>query len=412
LARVIGSVTGDAQRQRWRMEGFVTMKHKWLVIVSALMIALVLTVVACGGEEKTTTTAAPTETTAAPTETTAAPTETTAAPQTTAPSGGVEAKILRLAAVDNEAGYAGEATKTFAAELEKRTEGRYKVEIGWACSYGPPGEFFDQVTSGLIDFAYFLPVTMPGAFPESDICALPWVLPNAGIATQAIQKLVEQGYSMDEGMSAVKFLNVHMGPGHVLMTPKEVSSIADFAGMKIIVGGEPQAAAVTAMGATPVSFDQADYYSSLQKGVADALYNPWIGMAPWKLQEVVKNVMETNIANVMCAWIMNWDTYNGMSAADQKVVDDLSQEIWTSMIVQGYDNVTATSKELLAAQGGKVLQMTPEEYASLDTAFASIWTDWIAAMEAKGLPGKEACDAMYGILKDLGVDPPAIGYAP
>jgi hypothetical protein len=44
-----------------------------------LIVVLALVLGACGGEDETTTTAAPTETTAAPTETTAAPTETTAA---------------------------------------------------------------------------------------------------------------------------------------------------------------------------------------------------------------------------------------------------------------------------------------------------------------------------------------------
>jgi hypothetical protein len=33
-------------------------------------------------------------------------------------------------------------------------------------------------------------------------------------------------------------------------------------------------------------------------------------------------------------------------------------------------------------------------------------------MEEKGLPGKKAVDDMYAILKDLGVDNPAIGYTP
>lgn len=370
------------------------MRRKRFVLILMLVIAMTVVLAACGDDDDTATTA------------------TSAGAETTAATSSGEATVLRLAAVDSEAGYAGEATKTFATELEKRTEGRYTVEIGWACSYGPPGEFFGQVESGLLDIAYFLPVTMPGVFPESDICALPWVLPNADIATRAVQQLAEQGYAIDEGMSAVKFLNLHMGPGHVLMTPKEVSSIADFSGMKVIVGGEPQAAAVSAMGCTPVSFDQADYYSTLQKGTADALYNPWIGMAPWKLEEVVDYVMETNIGNVLCGWIMNWDTYNSMSAEDQAIVDELSEEIWTDMIVQGYDNVTVIGKDLLAAQGGQVLQMTEAEYASLDQAFAGIWTAWIDDMEAKGLPGKEACDAMYKILEDIGVEHPAIGYTP
>ena len=48
---------------------------------------MMLVMAGCGGDDETTTTAAPTETTAAPTETTAAPTETTAAPtETTAAS--------------------------------------------------------------------------------------------------------------------------------------------------------------------------------------------------------------------------------------------------------------------------------------------------------------------------------------
>jgi branched-chain amino acid transport system substrate-binding protein len=55
-----------------------------LVGLLALMLVIAMLAVACGGDEETTTTAAPsTETTAAPsTETTAAPTETTAAPST------------------------------------------------------------------------------------------------------------------------------------------------------------------------------------------------------------------------------------------------------------------------------------------------------------------------------------------
>jgi branched-chain amino acid transport system substrate-binding protein len=66
-------------------EGEVTVTRSraiWAVSL-LLIVALALALGACGGEDETTTTAAPTETTAAPTETTAAPTETTAAPTET-----------------------------------------------------------------------------------------------------------------------------------------------------------------------------------------------------------------------------------------------------------------------------------------------------------------------------------------
>jgi TRAP-type C4-dicarboxylate transport system substrate-binding protein len=314
--------------------------------------------------------------------------------------------------VDNENGYAGKAITTFASELEKRTDGRYKVEVGWSSSLGAPGEYFDSVVAGLIDIAYFIPTTMPGVFPEADMFALPWVLPNAEIATQAIQALVEQGYGMDEGMSEVKFLNVHMGPGHVLMTQKEVESIQDFVGMKIIVGGEMQSAAIQAIGASPVSFDQSEFYSALQKGIADANYNPWIAVAPWSLHEVIDYVLETNIGNVFCGFIMNSNSYNSMSAEDQQTLDQIAEEYLTDLIVQGYEDAAAAGKDAFLAKGGTVLQLSAEDLAFLNEAFVDIWTKWLADTEAKGVAATEACAAFYSVLEDLGVENPAIGWQP
>lgn len=384
------------------------MKRKWLVLFLVAVMSMSMAVAGCGdgSTEDTTTTAGSSVDTTATSEVSADTTDTTAAES----SG--EATVLRLASVDNENGYMGEAIKTFASELEKRTDGRYKVEVGWSCSLGGPGEYFDSVVNGLIDIAYFIPTTMPGVFPEADMFALPWVLPDAGIATEALQALVEQGYGMDDGMSAVKFLNIHMGPGHVLMTNKQVDSIEDFAGMKIITGGEKQAAAMTAIGATPVSFDQSEFYGALQKGIADANYNPWISVAPWNLHEVIDYVLETNIGNVFCGFIMNWDAFNSMSAEDQQIVDDIAAEYLTDLIVQGYANVADAGKEAFLAKGGTLLEMSDQDMAFVDEAFAPIWDDWFSDMEDLGVPAREASEDMYNILLGLGVEHPAMGYKP
>mgnify|MGYP000869657478 FL=1 len=76
-------------------------KVKWGLglLLLVLVLGLLPLVAACGGDEETTTTAAPTETTAAPTDTTAAPTETTAAPTDTTAAPGGKVETLRIGAI-------------------------------------------------------------------------------------------------------------------------------------------------------------------------------------------------------------------------------------------------------------------------------------------------------------------------
>ncbi len=82
------------------------MKKRYMLLVGlvVLLLALTMTVVACGDDE-TTTTVAPTETTAAPTETTAAPTETTAAPtETTVATGPATGEPIKVGLITSLTG--------------------------------------------------------------------------------------------------------------------------------------------------------------------------------------------------------------------------------------------------------------------------------------------------------------------
>lgn len=367
-----------------------------------MIVGMVLAVVlsGCGAASSGTTTSN------AVTDTTAAAVDTTAAPAG-------EAKLLHFASLNGEEGYDGEAIKTFASELEKRTEGRYKVEVAWASAFGNPGEYLDAVANGMVDFATFLPVTAPGQFPYSDLFSLPWVLPDPTIDTEVIRAVTAQGYGLDDSMSAVKFLDINMGDGDILFARDEVDSIQNVAGKKIIVGGgDLKAATAKAVGGTPVSFTMSEFYSALQKGVGDAVFNPWVGMYTWKLQEVTKTALETYVASVMCSYIMNQDLFDSMSAADQKTLEQLAKETLGDTVLAARVTLKQKAKDAFTAAGGKIVPLSDADLAFLSEKYSPIFTQWIDDMTAKGFPAKEACDAMYNALKEAGVDQPALGYQP
>jgi TRAP-type transport system periplasmic protein len=383
-------------------------QHKLLLMLAlavALMVALIS--VGCGAASSgTTTTGAETDTTAIGTDTTAVGTDTT---------GGAsgDAKVLHFASINGEEGYDGEAIKTFASELEKRTDGRYTVEVAWASALGNPGEYLDNVANGMIDFATFIPVTAPGQFPYSDLFSLPWVLPDPVIDTDVIRAVTAKGYGMDESMASVKFLDINMGDGDILFTRDKVDSVQNIKGKKIVVGGgDLKAATAEAIGGTPVSFAMSEFYSALQKGVGDAIFQPWVGAHNWKLQEVTKTALETYVASVMCSYIMNQDLFDSMSAEDQKTVEEVAAETLGAMVVDGRAAAKKQAEEAFTAAGGNIVPLSDADKAFLSEKYAPIFTKWIEDMTAKGLPAKEACDAVYNALKAAGVEQPALGYQP
>ena len=118
--------------------------------------------VGCGGDEETTTTAAPTtttaaptETTAAPTETTAAPTETTAAPTETTAGAVVEPIELSMVSFIPDMPPGGNWARDFTAKVEEYSGGAMTIKLSGPEAIPAP----DQVAAvqrGTVDIASVL----------------------------------------------------------------------------------------------------------------------------------------------------------------------------------------------------------------------------------------------------------------
>src|SRR6056297_2018151 len=82
----------------------------------------------------------------------------------------------------------------WAAELEERSGGRVSVEIfPGTAALGNVAQQFDQVVAGVTDFAHGLAGIPRGRLPGTSIMDLPFLTGDAGIASQTLWSLYQDG---------------------------------------------------------------------------------------------------------------------------------------------------------------------------------------------------------------------------
>lgn len=321
---------------------------------------------------------------------------------------------LLFATFESEKGFMVEGVKAFARDLEKKTNGKVKVEISWAQALGKLTEYYDLVARGVCDVGFCVPFHAKGLFPMSELTALPWTFPTCEITTKALFELYKRGY-MDKAFDKdVKTLWIAGGMADPFFTTdKPATNLADVKGLKVRTSGGVYGLRCEAMGTTPVFITGAEAYVALQKRVVNAMMIGWSTLPPWKLCEVVHYATTPVIGTVTFAMFMNKNTYNKLPKDVQKVIDEMSATNEYGLIsARGMDKRSAEGKECFLNKGGKIVEWTPTALKELGERFAPIWDKWINDREAKELQARKTLDDFYSILKKLGVEQPTIGYTP
>ncbi|MEW6663878.1 MAG: TRAP transporter substrate-binding protein DctP [Thermodesulfobacteriota bacterium] len=320
---------------------------------------------------------------------------------------------LLYGAAEHENGPYCRAMKEYAGELKEKTNGRVNAKFAFGGSLGKMGEFYDLLVRGVCDVALILPTLgNPGSFHMAEIIGLPWVLPRAEITSKALQEYTKRGY-VAKDFAKIKLLTASGGHGEFLFTKKKpVASLADLKGLKIHGSTPAIQHKIKLMGGVPVHINLPDLYPALQKGTIDGLIGNWAFMVMFKLSEVTRYATGPGTGGVVfIGTAMKLDTWNKMPADVKGILEGMSDR-YSAKYAANWDALCDAGREAFTKEGGKLLEWKAEDLAKMDNLYKPIWEDWIAAGEKKGLPAKKATSDLYGIIKNLGVDPPAIGYKP
>lgn len=278
-------------------------------------------------------------------------------------------------------------------EVEKRTEGRVKINYFAGQTLTKANQTYDSVIDGIADIGFSAFAYTRGRFPVLGAIDLPLGYPS-GIAATAVTNEIFQQYQPKELKDTqVMYLHAH-GPGMIHTRNKAVRTLEDLKGLKIRSTGI-SAELVKALGATPVPMPMPESYQSLQKGVVDGCANPIETNKGWKLGEVVDYaVMAYPVAYTTSFFVvMNKNKWNALDAKDRQIIEGINAE-WAVKHGNAWDSSDTEGLRFFFQNGNTAIGIDAKEAARWTAAVAPVIDGYAKELDQKGLDGKAIISAI------------------
>ncbi len=291
-----------------------------------------------------------------------------------------------------------ELPESWCKEVEKRTNGRVKVQYYAGQTLTNAKQTFDSVVDGICDIGLSALAYTRGRFPVMATIDLPFGYPSGEAATAVANELFDKFKPKE--FDDVKFLYIHAhGPGLIHTKDKPIKTLADLKGVKIRSTGL-SAEVVKALGGMPVAQPMPEAYQSLQKGVVDGSAYPLEANKGWKLGEVVDYATAAYSAAYTTAFyvVMNKDKWNSIDAKDQKAIEEISKE-WAVKHGEAWDSSDMEGLRFFLQQGNTLIGLDSNEAENWKNAVAPLIDEKIKDLNKQGFKGEDIVNAVRATLK-------------
>ncbi len=275
-------------------------------------------------------------------------------------------------------------------EMEKCSGGSLSAKIEYGLA-SPPAQY-DTVRDGVADFGWIVYGYTPGKFEATKLVEMPGSTGDAQQMSIAFQKTHEKFLAAAKEAKGVQVLaNYTHGPGHI-NTVNEVSSYKDVVGMKLRVGGGVANDVGTALGVAGVNMPAPAVYESISSGVTEGVFFPLETMYAFKIAEMAKFTYRNPQGMYTTAFglVMNDDTYNDLSSAHRKCIDDMRGVSMASKIGQYWMEADDLGEAKFGEMGGKITDANASEQAYFAEKTAGIEAQIIEAVNGRGIDGGAA----------------------
>ena len=222
----------------------------------------------------------------------------------------------------------GAAVDVFAREVEKRTDGRYKVQNFYSGALGAERESIEALQVGTLDLTMTSTGPVPNFVPEVAILDIPFLFKDYAQARATLDGAIGQDMLQkfpSKGLVALAW--GENGFRHMTNNKRQVMLPDDLKGLKMRTMENPvHMQAYKAFGIIPTPMAFTEVFTALQQGTVDGQENPLSVISAAKFDQVQKYMTLTGHVYSPALILMSKAQYDKLSAADKQAFLESAKE--------------------------------------------------------------------------------------
>jgi TRAP-type C4-dicarboxylate transport system substrate-binding protein len=285
----------------------------------------------------------------------------------------------------------------WADELEKRTNGKVKVNTFPGGSLLTAENMYEGVANGIADIGLSSTTYEPGRFPLLAISDMPSGYENATVASQVVSQLIKE--FPPESFNNYKIITSFATEPMFIQTQKPVSNLKELKGRQLRIAGAA-APMLEELGASPVGMSQAEVAEALQTGIVNGYVSSREVLQDMKYAEMVKYVTDYPLNLNTFVAVMNKSKWESLPEDVQKVIDELNSEM-TLFAGEYLDKHVQESIQWSEKEHGlKTVSLSEGEKAKWDELLSKYQTHYVEKQEVEGLPAQKYKDRLYELIEE------------
>jgi TRAP-type C4-dicarboxylate transport system substrate-binding protein len=295
--------------------------------------------------------------------------------------------------------------EAWAAPLEKRTNGRVKIDYYGHESLVKAKDILDATINGVADIGNMtyagsrVPLIfyqqLPGVYEDDQTVG----------AARAMWKIHKKYVTPEFEKLGLKLLYVNSTTGYQVMTTKQaIRKLSDVQGMKFRVAGSVLPHSVKALGGVPVSMTMGEVYEAMERGVVDGIALSVPSVKAYAFYEILKYAtVNCNLGGYPSYFAMNMKTWNSLPDDIKKTIEDMALEATTNSTQIGVDQLNS-DLNAWKQKGIEIIRLPKEDAAKAAEILAPVWGSWTKAMSEKGYPMKALVADWQKALAEEGIE--------